>query len=199
MGGGIGSMQGSTALIEGNTCFENFHAGIGCNASSPVVKSNVCQGNIRAGIGISEGSSPTVTGNRCFKDRRAGIGVTGGSEATIKDNELAREGGMPPMIAVLDGSRAIVTGNTIRGGGVAGILVKGKGEIRGNHFIGNGPTAKPPADNAIWAQAGIEVTCIGNRIEAWKQTIAAAKDAKITAADKELVADSSGSAPARPR
>ena len=187
MGGGIGSMKGSTAVIEGNTCFDNFFAGIGCDASSPMIKNNICHGNIRAGIGISEGSSPTVTGNRCFRNRRAGIGIrtgndtrplvvnnectendmagigveegarpaiqknriignnlvgiglTGGSQAIISDNELSREGGVPPMIAVLEDSRATISGNTIRGGGVAAIVVKGVADITRNHFITPAP------------------------------------------------------------
>ena len=187
MGGGIGSMGGSTATIEGNTCFENFYAGIGCEGSSPTIKNNTCHGNIRAGIGISEGSSPKVTGNRCFQNRRAGIGirtgeatrpliednecrengmagigveegarpeirrnrlvanalvaigVSGGSSATIADNELSREGGVPPLIGVLEDSTATITGNTFRGGGVAAIVVKGTAGITGNRFVTSAP------------------------------------------------------------
>lgn len=183
MGGGIGSMNGSTATIEGSTCFENFYAGIGCEGSSPVIRNNTCHDNIRAGIGISGGSSPKVTGNRCFKNRRAGIGirtgshtrpmiednecrendmagigveegarpdilrnrlinnklvaigVSGGSRAIIADNELAREGGTPPMIAVLEDSRGAISGNTFRGGGVAAIVVKGAADITRNRFV----------------------------------------------------------------
>ena len=228
MGGGIGSMKGSTALIEDNTCYENFYAGIGCDAASPVIRNNVCHDNIRAGIGVSEGSSPKVAGNRCFHNRRAGIGirtgadtrpvvennecrdnamagigveegarpillnnkiinnklvaigVTGGSEAVIQGNELSREGGMPPMIAVLDGCSATITGNTIRGGGIAGILIKGKADIRDNHFFGRGPGSKPPANQAIWAHDGAEVTLGSNEVEGWKQELNAAKGAKVT-------------------
>lgn len=89
MGGGIGSMKGSTALIRGNTCFENFYAGIGHDSASPRVISNICYGNIRAGIGISEGSSPIVQNNWCYKNRRAGIGVRTGSDTrpVIEDND----------------------------------------------------------------------------------------------------------------
>lgn len=75
MGGGIGSMQGSTAVIEENVCFQNFYAGIGHEDSSPLVIHNVCFENIRAGIGISEGSKPVVRGNKCYRNRRAGIGI----------------------------------------------------------------------------------------------------------------------------
>lgn len=89
MGGGIGSMKGSRATIRGNTCFENFYAGIGQNAASPRVFNNVCYGNVRAGIGISEGSSPEVRGNKCYQNRRAGIGVRTGSNTKpmIEDND----------------------------------------------------------------------------------------------------------------
>lgn len=96
MGGGIGSMKGSKATIRGNTCFENFYAGIGHSASSPLVINNVCYGNIRAGIGVSEGSSPHVRGNECYGNRRAGIGVRTGKETRpliegndCHDNDMA--------------------------------------------------------------------------------------------------------------
>lgn len=228
MGGGIGSMKGSTALIEDNTCYENFYAGIGCDAASPIIRNNVCHDNIRAGIGVSEGSSPKVTGNHCFHNRRAGIGIrtgadtrpvvennecrdnamagigveegarptllknkvinnklvaigiVGSSEAIIQGNELSREGGLPPMIVVLGGCSATITGNTIRGGGIAGILIKGKAEIRDNHFFGRGPGTKPPANQAIWAHDGAEVTLGSNEVEGWKQELNAAKGAKVT-------------------
>uniref|UniRef100_UPI0037852066 sulfatase-like hydrolase/transferase n=1 Tax=Prosthecobacter sp. TaxID=1965333 RepID=UPI0037852066 len=232
MGGGIGSMSDSTAVIEKNLCFENFYAGIGCDGASPLIQDNECHTNIRAGIGISEGSSPKVAGNRCFKNRRAGIGIrtgaetrpvveanecrdndmagigveegarptltknkltnnklvaigiSGGSEAIITENDISREGGAPPMIAVLEKSSARIAGNKIRGGGVAGVLVKGKAAICDNHFIGSGPKA----NNAIWAHAGAEVTLSGNRIEGWKHEISAAKDAKVFAGEEKPAA-----------
>ena len=75
MGGGIGSMNRSTAVIQENVCFENFYAGIGHENASPLVVGNTCYGNIRAGIGISEGACPIVRGNNCYQNRRAGIGT----------------------------------------------------------------------------------------------------------------------------
>ena len=233
MGGGIGSMKGSTALIEDNTCYENFYAGIGCDDSSPRIKNNNCHDNIRAGIGISEGSSPVVTGNRCFHNRRAGIGirtgettrpvvednecrdnqmagigieeraqptvkknrvinnklvgisVVGGSRAILADNEIAREGGMPPIIVVLNNSQATITGNTIRGGGVAGILVRGTAEIHKNHFIRTGK----PGGKAVWAHAGSEVNCTGNTATGWKEAVSIAKGAKVSEEGNKLLPD----------
>ena len=89
MGGGIGSMQKSAAVIEENVCFENFYAGIGHDDASPTVINNVCYENIRAGIGISEGSCPVVRGNKCYKNRRAGIGTRTGANTRpiIEDND----------------------------------------------------------------------------------------------------------------
>ncbi|GDY18747.1 hypothetical protein LBMAG56_00920 [Verrucomicrobiota bacterium] len=92
MGGGIGSMRGSTALIEENVCFQNFYAGIGHEGASPLVLRNVCYENIRAGIGISEGARPIVRGNQCYRNRRAGIGIRTGAETSpvIEDNDCYR-------------------------------------------------------------------------------------------------------------
>ncbi|MDA1049468.1 MAG: right-handed parallel beta-helix repeat-containing protein [Planctomycetota bacterium] len=89
MGGGIGSMRGSTAIIEGNTCFQNFYAGIGHEGASPLVIRNTCYENIRAGIGISEGAKPVVRGNKCYRNRRAGIGTRTGHDTSpiIEEND----------------------------------------------------------------------------------------------------------------
>lgn len=95
MAGGIGSMNGSTAIIRGNTCFENFYAGIGHENASPLVELNRCFGNIRAGIGISEGASPTVRSNLCYQNRRAGIGIrTGASTRPVIERNECRDNGM---------------------------------------------------------------------------------------------------------
>ena len=242
MGGGIGSMAGSTAMIDANICFENFYAGIGHDNASPLVTGNKCYNNVRAGIGISEGASPVVRGNYCYGNRRAGIGIrTGketrpviedndchkngmagigseekaapvirgnrcynnalagigcrdhssalivenhcfenkaagigvesanaillrnrveknqtagigisgasnvqaigntctenklvavgipnGGEALLQNNTLTRTGGMPPIVAILGGSKAVLLGNTIEGGGVAGVMLDGE-------------------------------------------------------------------------
>ncbi len=89
MGGGIGSMMKSTAIIEDNICYQNFYAGIGHDDASPTVINNTCYENIRAGIGISHGSCPIVQGNRCYRNRRAGIGTRTGATTRplIIDND----------------------------------------------------------------------------------------------------------------
>ncbi len=89
MGGGIGSMKGSTAIIDNNICFENFYAGIGHDNANPVVTRNECYANIRSGIGISEGACPVVRKNRCYENRRSGIGIrtTSRTRPVVEDND----------------------------------------------------------------------------------------------------------------
>lgn len=292
MGGGIGSMKGSTATIRGNTCFENFYAGIGHSGASPLVIGNVCFGNVRAGIGISEGSSPVVRGNKCFRNRRAGIGtrtgrdtqpliedndcyenamagigtreeaaplirgnrcyrntlagigsrtkaspliignecyenekagigqqsdartvlignfchhnkaagigfescetgestvinnrvidnalvavgIHGGWKVRLGENELSREGGLPPIVMVFEGAEATLTGNTIRGGGVAGVRVAGSVLANNNTFDGTSLRKVGPPNFAIWGLEGARVSMSGNRIHGWRHALQA--------------------------
>ena len=121
MGGGIGCMKKSTAIVEENTCFENFYAGIGHDDASPLVIRNTCYGNVRAGIGISDGSQPVVRNNRCFKNRRAGIGVRTGSSTRpiIEDNDCF-ENDMAG-IGAREESAPIIRGNRCYRNRLAGI------------------------------------------------------------------------------
>lgn len=299
MGGGIGSMKGSTATIRGNICFENFYAGIGHSAASPLVVDNLCYGNVRAGIGISEGACPIVRGNKCYRNRRAGIGTRTGrdtqpliedndcyendmagigtreeaapiirgnrcyrnklvgigsrtkaspviignecyenelvgigqqSDATtvlidnychhnkaagigfdacdagrstvlnnrvidnalvavgvqagwqvrLSENELAREGGLPPIVMVFAGAQATLTGNTIRGEGVAGIRAAGSVRADQNDFQGTSLRKGGPPNFAIWALAGSRISMSDNRIHSWRHALYAS-EAAVTA------------------
>ncbi|MGI9469726.1 MAG: right-handed parallel beta-helix repeat-containing protein [Rubripirellula sp.] len=94
MGGGIGFMDQSRGLAQGNQCFENFYAGIGHENASPMIIENTCWNNVRAGIGISEGACPVVMRNRCYENRRAGIGTRTGATTRplIEDNDCYRNG-----------------------------------------------------------------------------------------------------------
>ncbi|MCB1234103.1 MAG: right-handed parallel beta-helix repeat-containing protein [Verrucomicrobiae bacterium] len=159
MGGGIGSMHGSTAIITGNECRENFYAGIGHDDASPLVMGNICHGNIRAGIGISEGASPVVRGNQCFENRRAGIGIRTGANTrpVVEDNdchhnEMAGIGVEEEAEPVLRGNRC--HHNTLAGigsqSGARPVLVE-------NHCHDN-------AAAGIGARSG-EAIAIRNRVE----------------------------------
>jgi hypothetical protein len=140
MGGGIGSMKGSTATIRENTCFENFYAGIGHSAASPLVVDNVCYGNVRAGIGISEGSSPIVRRNRCYRNRRAGIGTRTGRDTRplIEDNDCY-ENAMAG-IGTREEAAPIIRGNHCYKNKLAGIGSRTKASpiIIGNKCEDNG-------------------------------------------------------------
>ena len=149
MGGGIGSMRGSTAIIDGNLCFQNFYAGIGHEGADPLVINNECYENIRAGIGISEGAKPVVRGNKCYRNRRAGIGVRTDSSTApvIEDNDCYRndmagigcEEHSAPLIRAnrcfenalagigcRDGARPIIAGNKCYRNRAAGVGSEGK-------------------------------------------------------------------------
>lgn len=281
MGGGIGSMMESTAVIEDNRCFENFHAGIGHNKASPVVRGNICYRNVRAGIGISEGASPLVRGNQCYQNRRAGIGIrTGretrpvvenndcyenemagigcdeeaspvirgnrchrnklagigarsnstayllenhchengaagiglntagavivrneieknktagigisgksrasvientcrenrlvaigipnGGEAYLQGNTLERSGGMPPIIAIFDNSKVTLVNNTIKGGGIAGIMLSGRLDAIGNTIEGKNGA------HGILARENSEAVLTRNDIKGFRNAV----------------------------
>ncbi|MCA9079059.1 MAG: right-handed parallel beta-helix repeat-containing protein [Planctomycetaceae bacterium] len=288
MGGGIGSMRGSTALIQNNTCFENYYAGIGHSGASPFVLNNVCYGNIRAGIGISEGACPIVRGNRCYHNRRAGIGIrTGaetapvvegnecyenemagigceeharpivrnnhchhnklvgigaqegaepllvgnrceenqlagiglrdgahgvlventstrnktagigieedahgillqnrceenrlvaigipsGGEAYLHGNHCSRTGGMPPLVALRSGAKAVLTQNQFQGGGVAAVLIEGEVTLCDNEFIGQGPKQ----GTAVWVWKGSSVQLHANHFADYRKALGAAE------------------------
>ncbi|MFM8471366.1 MAG: nitrous oxide reductase family maturation protein NosD [Limisphaerales bacterium] len=139
MGGGIGSMNGSTAIIRGNTCFENFYAGIGHENASPLVESNRCFGNIRAGIGISEGASPTVRFNLCYDNRRAGIGIrTGENTRPIVERNDCLTNGMAG-IGTEESAAPELRFNRCHGNGAAGIGARDHARplILGNECVGN--------------------------------------------------------------
>lgn len=178
---GIGISEGSSPKVTGNRCFKNRRAGIGIRTGAdtrPTVEANECRDNDMAGIGIEEGARPTLTKNKLINNKLVAIGVSGGSEAVIQDNDLAREGGAPPMIAVLENCQATITDNTIRGGGVAAILVKGSAVVKNNHFISAQKRGK-----AVWVHAGAEVTLGENKMEGWERLLLADKAGKVITAD----------------
>lgn len=289
MGGGIGAMKGATGIIEGNRCFENFHAGIGHDGASPLVTGNECYRNVRAGIGVSEGASPVVRGNHCHGNRRAGIGIrTGadtrplvegnecegnemagigveeeaapvlrdnhchgnrlagigaesganpiilgnrcenngasgigirdaaptilgnrveknatagigldgskdavvignvcvdngtvaiglpkGAEAILVGNELSREGGMPPLVAVLEESVATLVGNHLRGGGAAGVMVAGKVRLLGNTLKGS------DGGTGVLVRSGGGAVLLDNEISGYRNRVVKQEGAEV--------------------
>ncbi len=165
---GIGSREGAMPIIQGNRCYKNEMAGIGSRLGAfCLIEGNECKQNKLAGIGARHKATVLLLHNKCLENGKVAIGLRHGASAYVMDNELVRTGGMPPMIAVREGSTALIAGNTIRGGGVAGILVDGTAHLRGNRMQGN--PGKSGA--AVWALAKSSITIIGNNVDGYRNLI----------------------------
>lgn len=179
---GIGCQTNAKPLIEHNECYENKMAGIGCQTQAqPVIRHNICRNNARAGIGVERGAKALILDNKCVENKLVAIGVRNGSTAHIAENLLVRTGGMPPMIAIRENSTAVVRNNTIRGGGVAGVMVQGTATIDGNQFEGNGPRRGGPPNFAVWVHAGADVTVNNNRADRWRHSLFASAARRVRA------------------
>ncbi|MDC0279056.1 right-handed parallel beta-helix repeat-containing protein, partial [bacterium] len=174
---GIGCQDHADVEIRGNQCDENGQAGIGIESKSiAVIDDNDCHRNARAGIGVREGAVANLTRNRCIENVMVAVGVDDGSTVELIGNVLERSGGMPPIIAIKGGSSATILNNTIKGGGVAGVLLQGSATILDNQFLGNGPRKGPgPPNYATWVQEGSQVVFSDNTVDRWRHALAASK------------------------
>ena len=110
---GIGTRDGAMPILRNNNCYKNLMAGIGCDGSKSIVVDNRCRENKMAGIGVRGGAQVTILRNKCIENKLVAIGVIQKSSATIIDNQLKRTGGVPPIVAVKDGSSALLKKNNI--------------------------------------------------------------------------------------
>lgn len=164
---GIGSREGALPIIQGNRCWKNEMAGIGAREGAfCLIEGNECKDNNFAGIGVRSGAVVMLLHNKCLENRLVAIGLRHGGIAYILDNELVRTGGMPPILAVREGSQALIAGNTIKGGGVAGILVDGTARIRGNRFEGGGKSG-----SAVWGWAKADLAILGNQVDGYRNLV----------------------------
>lgn len=178
---GIGSREGAMSIIQGNRCFKNELAGIGSREKAfCLIEGNECKENNFAGIGVRSGAVVMLLHNKCIENKLVGIGLRHGAVAYIMDNEVVRTGGMPPMIAVREGSQALIGGNTIKGGGVAGIIVDGTARIRGNRFEGTGKNG-----SAVWGWGKADLTIIGNQVDGYRNLVNSTGN-KITVVDNVI-------------
>lgn len=151
-GGGISALEGSEALIEGNTIRDNQVGGIYCNASSPIIRGNVIEGNssadFGAGIACTNYSSPMILNNM------------------IVENEIFPQTGFPGTngegggIYCSDESSPVITGNQFSNnrvnagseagynGGGAIFVFSANPYIANNVFAGN--TAEADNGGAIY-------------------------------------------------
>jgi parallel beta-helix repeat protein len=179
---GIGCSEDANATITGNTCTENGKSGIGLDGAKATLSGNTCEGNATAALGMQHGAEATATGNTFIAKSVVAIGIRNGSKLIAKDNKLSRKGGMPPLVAILENSTADMSGNTLTGGGVAGVLVKGTATIQGNTFLGNGPRKGGPPNFAAWVHPGSSISFIDNSVEGWRHAV-------LANAPKEAVAN----------
>ncbi len=207
---GIGIKEEAMPLIRGNRCFKNKLAGIGCrhgahpkiiknicrensaagigveDGAVAVVEDNLCQGNKTTGIGVRKNAEATINNNRLLENKLVAVGVRNGSRVTLSGNELMRTEGMPPLVAVLEGSKLKMTGNTLRGGGVAGVLLQGKAEISKNTFQGNGPRRGGPPNFALWVREGSEILFNDNIVKGWRHAMHASGAQAVSANQNEV-------------
>jgi len=164
---GIGCRDGASPILRNNICRKNKMAGIGCNGAFPLIVSNVCQQNEQAGIGVQGQATAVIQGNKCHNNTLVAIGVTEDSAAIIMRNELSRTGGVPPIIAVKDGSTATIQNNRISGGGVAAVLVQGTATVSENTFIGVGDKQ----GNAVWVWENSTATISDNSFDGYRAAV----------------------------
>jgi hypothetical protein len=167
---GIGSREGAAPIIRSNKSYKNRMAGIGSRlAARPVIVDNHSRDNQMAGIGV-RGSKTTavIIGNRCIQNRLVAVGLPDGATAFIHGNELLRkEGGAPPLVAVKGGSTAVVSHNSIAGGGVAGVLIQGHVQVIGNRFLGKGPGQ----GSAVWIWKESNAIVSNNRVKGYRNAV----------------------------
>lgn len=168
---GIGCRDNASPILRNNLCRNNMMAGIGCDGASPMIVSNECTGNEQAGIGVQGQAKAVIHRNKCHNNKLVAIGVTGGSETVITNNDLARSGGVPPIIAVKDDSIAMIRDNDIVGGGVAALLIQGTATVSANAFTGVGEKQ----GNAVWVWAGSTATLSGNSFNGYRAAVNSTK------------------------
>jgi hypothetical protein len=180
---GIGTEDGAAPIIRDNHCYKNLMAGIGNQSGSrPVIVGNESRENKMAGIGVRSGSVAIIVGNRCIENRLVAIGLPDGATAYIQGNELQRTGGgAPPLVAVKSGSSAVLVDNSIRGGGVAGVLVQGTAQLSGNRFFGAGGKQ----GSAIWVWDKSTVLASGNQFTGYRNALNAS-GSDVTATDNVI-------------
>jgi hypothetical protein len=185
---GIGARTGARPIIIGNECHHNEKAGIGQESGVvSVLIGNHCHHNKAAGIGFAEGEAgdSTVLNNRVIDNAKVAIGVHSGWTVRLSGNELSRKGGLPPIMMIFKGARATLTGNVIRGGGVAGIRAGGEVRADSNSFVGTNLRKGGPPNFAIWALPGSQISMTGNEVGGWRHALHAT-EAEILAAGNEV-------------
>lgn len=174
---GIGCRDGAEPIIRDNRCRRNKMAGIGCDGAKPLIVGNRCEENAMAGIGIRDKGQAILRANICRENKLVAVGVIQQSTATLIGNDLKRTGGVPPLVAVKDGSTAHVQDNQLAGGGVAALLVQGDVTAVGNSFQGAGEGQ----GSAIWVWEGSRAHVFHNTFRDYRNAVNAGKSTVVVA------------------
>ncbi len=168
---GIGVSEGAEPVLRGNRCTKNELAGIGAEGGSRVLAvANECRQNGAGGIGLSSGCEGILWSNICEANAAVAVGLPEKARAILADNTLSREGGTPPLVAVKGGSEAILTGNRLAGGGVAGVLVEGRAIFSGNTLEGESGRS----NHGIWLWQGSAAIGSDNTVKGYKAPLTVA-------------------------
>ena len=183
---GIGCREDANATITGNICKENGMSGIGLNGARATITKNHCEGNNTAALGMQHGAKATATDNTFIAKSVVAIGVRNGSELKATKNKISRKGGMPPLIAVFENSKLTLENNTLQGGGVAAVMLKGTANVSNNTIIGEGPRKGGPPNFAAWVHPKSNLTFNGNKVKKWRHAILSSNAKSVTAMNNEI-------------
>jgi parallel beta-helix repeat protein len=174
---GIGISEGAEPVLRGNRCTKNELAGIGAEGGAKVLLvANECRENGAGGIGLSAGCEGILWRNLCEANATVAVGLPEKARAILADNTLSRTGGTPPLVAVRGGSEAILAGNKLTGGGVAGVLVEGRAILTDNTLEGQAGSS----NNGIWLWKGSAAFGSENDVQGYKAPLTIADGAEWT-------------------
>ena len=175
---GIGSRSGASPMIVGNECYENEMSGIGQGGNAtPTLIDNHCHHNQLSGLGFDacERGVCVATGNRVVDNGKVAVGVQAGWDVTLLSNHFERTGGLPPIVMVFAGSKALLRDNVISGEGVAGVRVAGSVVLDQNRLIGKNMRPGGPPNFGIWALQDSDVTLMNNSFSNWRHAVHASQ------------------------
>ena len=159
--GGVAAIDGALLVIEGSAVSGNAGTGILLGAAAPSSRVEDCtvERNSGEGILVAAARGCSVLRNR-VRDNGVGIGVVGGASPRVEGNDLAGNG---TGIGVRGrGTDPLITGNTVAGTRLTGIVVD---EAAGGRFEGN--TVSGTGGAGIWVDdAGSAPDFSGNQVSA---------------------------------
>lgn len=197
--GGV-ELYNSRGTIRNNIIQDNPNWAVAIiNGSNATIHDNDIERNVSTGIGVFNAQA-TISSNDVKENTQVGILILFSSEAEVTGNNLVdtkpMEGKVGDGIEVMDGSKAIITNNTITGNARFGIMFpawgygidrshnrSSSGEIRGNTINDNN-------NHGIALWSSIDTVISGNTIKNNKGCgIYAERSTNITSCSGNTVSD----------